>query len=135
MGGMVMAAKTTKKSKTRTSQNSSIKESKEFSPTLLMGRGKFGIVFNRGISNNLINAGFKKDGLKFSKNGIVVKLDRSQPGAIEILFDNSQERDKFINETKSLGFEWDGLECVNAYEKGYDISVRGNQITITAFSC
>ena len=139
VGGMTVDAKTTKnkkKAKARTSQSATKIGSKEFSPTMLMSRGKYDIiVFNRGIGTALVNAGFKKDGLKFSKDGIVVKLDRSQPGEIEIWFDNFQERDNFINETKVLGFEWDGLECINGYEKGFDISVKDNKIIITAFGC
>ena len=137
LGGASVDAKTTKKkTKAKTSQSANKIESKEFSPSMLMGKGKYGIiVFKRGIGNALVNAGFKKEGLKFSKDGIVVKLDRSQPGAVEISFDNLRERDNFINETKELGFEWDGLDCINAYEKGYDISVYDNKIVITAFEC
>lgn len=137
LGSMTMDAKTTKKkAKARTSQSATKIGSKEFSPSMLMGRGKYGIiVFNRGIGNTLVNAGFKKDGLKFSKDGIVVTLDRSQPGAIELSFDNYQERDNFINGTKAFGFEWDGLECTNGYEKGFNFSVNDNKIIITAFGC
>lgn len=136
-GGMTIDAKTTKKkAKARTSQSATKIGSKEFSPTMLMSRGKYGgIVINRGIGKALVNAGFKKEGLKFSKDGIVVKLDRSQHREIEIFFDNFHDRDNFINGTKVLGFEWDGLKCINGFEKGCDISVDDNKIIIIPFEC
>ena len=107
--------------------------SKVFTPSLLLTQDRDGLIsFKSGIGNSLVKAGFSKSGHTYRKNDMSVNLNGSRPTQIIINFSNSSDRDKFINQTNSLGFQWDGLECSNGWEKCMDISVSDNEITLTS---
>ena len=87
--------------------------------------------FQSNPGSKLVSAGFTKSGNTFTKSGITVKFNMSRPTVIDITFSSTAERDKFINATKSLGYQWSGLENTNGFEQGISISVSGNTVNLT----
>ena len=140
--GITVDAKTSKKkSKSRTSQtirhtdNSPV----DFGASLFLKKDNSLVIFKpgSGIESNLQKLGFSKSGHNFSKDGIKVKMEgigsskNFYPTVITIKFNNNQERDNFISETKAFGLEWDGLDCINGWEKTTSFSVEDKSIQMT----
>lgn len=105
--------------------------SKAFTAQTLLKRSGDLINFNTNIGSRLVKAGFSKNGNTYTRAGINVVLNLPRPTQIKITFSSSSDIDKFINQSKSLGYIWSGRECVNGWEKAMGASVEGNTITLT----
>ena len=127
IGAYHIDAKTAKKSKARTSQSAS----KSFGPSTLVKKGGYNLTFQSNIGSKLVSCGFSKSGNTYTKGSTQVKLNYANPTQVEIYFGSNADRDSFISKSRSLGYQWDGLDNTNGYESGMPMSVVGNKITIT----
>ena len=102
--------------------------SKEFGPEIFIQKGVFAYAFASNIESTLVKMGFTQNGDVYSKGGISV--DSSDPLKIKITFSNPEERDKFIDQTKPYGYQWDGTTCLNGKQLSLDMEVEGNTLSL-----
>lgn len=148
-GSFSIDAKTTskKRSKAKTSQSTRPSSTpKEFGVELFLEQDGISsngtedftcYTFRSGIGTSLKKLGFIKTGEKYKKDGIEVELTEVKfknlyyTTGVSINFPNSNERDRFIELTKPLGFVWDGLECTNGWNKTMAFFVDDNFLSMT----
>lgn len=122
-------AKTTTKKKTSTTASAPrATVSKAFGATTLIQKGTYSNGFASNIESTLLRMGFSQSGSVYSRDGI--SIDTSDPLKMMVTFPNYEERDKFIEGTKSLGYQWDGTKCINGRQLSLDIAVDGDTISI-----
>ena len=126
LGQQAEAKTTPRKKATTTSSSRSV--NKTFGANTLIQKGNYSNGFESNIETTLLRMGFTQNGSVYSRDGISV--DTSDPLSMKVTFPNEEERDKFIEGTKALGYQWDGITCTNGRQLSLDISVEGNIVKI-----
>ena len=99
-----------------------------FGAATLIQKGTYSNGFESNMEGTLRRMGFAEKANVFSKDGI--SIDFNDPLNLKVTFPTIEARDKFIEETKDFGYEWDGTKCTNGVDLSLDIAVDGNTVSI-----
>ena len=117
--------------KTNRKSTSKIKSTttKTFDASVILYKSRGCITPRPGFERTLKQLGFtRKSKDIYVKDGIEVESYSSEE--VFIRFNNTEELDKFIDSTKSLGITWQGRECTNPGEFCSYLWVDGNEFHI-----
>lgn len=124
-----LQAKTSSKRKANTTATSKRSgNGKPFTAATIIQKGTCSNGFESNMEGTLRRMGFTESRNVFTRNGL--SIDFNDPLNLKVTFPNTADRDKFIEETKEMGYEWDGTKCLNGKNLALDIAVDGNTVSV-----